>query len=145
MCCSTWSKHTKIMPTGNISSSDLWYFNLFTDTLLITFIALFSALRRSLRSHVILHKWLAFYSTFLNILWSGVLRVLLRLSVLRDWCQVKLLPSQCILCTPYNHAPCHVTSCKSTYVGCTCLVVTWDLHFWQNDWDLLHTTAVTRG
>ena len=23
-----------------------------------------------------------------------------------------------ILCTPYNHAPCHVTSCKATYIGC---------------------------
>ena len=26
-----------------------------------------------------------------------------------------------------------------------CLVVTCHLHFWQNDWDLLLTTAVTRG
>jgi len=23
------------------------------------------------------------------------------------WCHMKLLPSQCVLCTPYIHAPCH--------------------------------------
>ena len=23
------------------------------------------------------------------------------------WCHKKLLPSWCVLCTPYNHAPCH--------------------------------------
>ena len=30
------------------------------------------------------------------------------------WCLTKLLPSQRVLCTPYNHAPCHFTStiCK---------------------------------
>ena len=37
------------------------------------YIALFSALEHSLRSHVILHEWLAFYSAFLNIHQSGVL------------------------------------------------------------------------
>ena len=26
-----------------------------------------------------------------------------------------------------------------------CLAVTWDLHFWQNDRDLVRTTAVTLG
>ena len=26
-----------------------------------------------------------------------------------------------------------------------CLAVTSHLHFWQNDWDLLHATAVTQG
>ena len=30
----------------------------------------------------------------------------------------KLLPSRRIVCTPYNHAPYRVTSCKATYVGC---------------------------
>ena len=56
----------------------------------------------SLRSHVILHEWLAFYSMFLNMHRSGVLKAL-------AW----LLPhgtaaiSVQILCTPYNHATCH--------------------------------------
>ena len=55
----------------------------------------------SLRSHVILHEWLAFYSAFLNIHRSGVLTAL-------AW----LVPHETavsaqVLCTPYNHAPCH--------------------------------------
>ena len=33
--------------------------------------------------------------------------------LLCGWCRVKLLPSQHVLCTPYNHAPCHVTLCKA--------------------------------
>ena len=29
------------------------------------------------------------------------------------WCHMKLLPSWCILCTPYNHAPClYITNRK---------------------------------
>ena len=40
----------------------------------------------------------------------------------------------------------HVTSCKATYLTVyACLAVTCHLHFWQNDRDLLHATAVTRG
>ena len=49
-----------------------------------------------------------------------------------------------VLCTPYNHAPSHFMQshiCK-VYV---CLAVTCDLHFWQNDQDLLHATAVKWG
>ena len=41
----------------------------------------------------------------------------------------------------------HDTSCKATNVRCmrVNLDVTCQLHFWQNDRDLLHATAVTRG
>ena len=49
-----------------------------------------------------------------------------------------------VLCTPYNHAPCHFMQrdiCK-VYA---CLAVTFHLHFWQNDFDLLRAIAVTRG
>ena len=49
-----------------------------------------------------------------------------------------------VLCTSYKHASCHFIQshvCK-VYV---CLAVICYLHFWQNDWDLLHATAVTRG
>ena len=53
----------------------------------------------TLCSHVILHEWIAFYSTFLNIHWSGVLTALTR--------KLKWLPSRHVLCTTYNHAPCH--------------------------------------
>ena len=49
-----------------------------------------------------------------------------------------------VLCTQYNHAPCHFMQshiCK-VFAG---LAVTCHLHFWQNDRDLLCATAVTRG
>ena len=36
------------------------------------------------------------------------------------WRHVELLPSRCILCTPYNRAACHYTSRKATYV-CACV------------------------
>ena len=41
----------------------------------------------------------------------------------------------------------HVTSCKATCIHKVhaSLAVTCHLHFWQNDWDLLRATAVTRG
>ena len=49
-----------------------------------------------------------------------------------------------VLCTPYNHAPCHFmqSHIRKLYAG---LAVTCHLHFWQNDQDLLRATAVTRG
>ena len=40
------------------------------------YIALFSALEQTLRSHEILHEWIAFYSAFFNIHRSGVLTAL---------------------------------------------------------------------
>ena len=49
-----------------------------------------------------------------------------------------------ILCTPYNHAPCHFMQSHIRKVY-ACLAVTCHLHLWQNDWDILRATAVTRG
>ena len=49
-----------------------------------------------------------------------------------------------VLCTPYNHAPCHFMQrhiCK-VYAW---LAVTCPLHFWQNDQAILHATAVKQG
>ena len=97
---------------------------------------LYSAILRfgadSLRSHVILHEWIAFYSAFLNIQrWHG-------------WCHMKLLPSRRILCTPYNHAPCHFMQSHTRKVY-ACLAVTCHLLFWRNDRGLIRATAVTRG
>ena len=60
------------------------------------------------------------------------------------WCHKKLLPSRRILCTPYNHAPCHFMQSHIRKVY-ACLVVTCHLRFWQNDRGLLHATAVTQG
>ena len=49
-----------------------------------------------------------------------------------------------VLCTPYNHAPCHFiqSHIRNVYA---CFPVTCHLHFWQNDRDLLRATVVTRG
>ena len=49
-----------------------------------------------------------------------------------------------VLCTLYNHAPCHFMQSRIRKVYAY-LAVTWHLHFWQNDQDLLRATAVTRG
>ena len=59
------------------------------------------------------------------------------------WCHMKLLPSRCVLCTPYNHAPCHFMQSHIHKVY-ACLAVTSHLHFWQNDRGLLRATAVTQ-
>ena len=103
---------------------------------------LYSAILRSpadsLCSHVILYEWSAFYSAFWNIHRSGVLTELAWLVPL------KLLPSRCILCTPYNHTPCHFMQSHIRKMH-TYLAVTCHLHFWQYGRDLLQATAVTQG
>ena len=62
------------------------------------------------------------------------------------WRHMKLLPSRRILCTPYNHAPCHFMQSHIRKVY-ACLAVTCHLPFWQNDRGLLvlRATAVTWG
>ena len=52
--------------------------------------------------------------------------------------------SRRVLCTPYNHAPCHFMQSHVRKVY-ACLAVTCHLRFWQNDRGLLRATAVTRG
>ena len=60
------------------------------------------------------------------------------------WYHMKLLLSQHILCTTYNHAPCHFMQSHIHTVHAY-LAVTCHLHFRQNDQDLLHATALTLG
>ena len=60
------------------------------------------------------------------------------------WCHKKLLPSRRVLCTPYNHAPCHFMQSHIRKVHAY-LAVTCHPHFWQNDRGLFRATAVTRG
>ena len=93
----------------------------------------------SLHSHVILHEWIAFYSAFFLISTEVVY-----LQRWHGWCHKKLLPSQSVLCTLYNHASCHFMQSHICKVY-ACLAVTCHLHFWQNDRGLLHATVVTRG
>ena len=57
---------------------------------------------------------------------------------------MQLLPSRRVLCTPYNHAPCHFMQSHRRKVHAY-LAVTCHLHFWQNARGLLRATAVTRG
>ena len=80
-----------------------------------------------------------FITHFFNMHWSGVLTVLAWL-VPHETTAV----SAQVLCTPYNHAPCHFMQSHIRKVY-ACLAVTCHLHFWQNDWDLLCATVVTRG
>ena len=88
---------------------------------------LYSAIIRSradsLRSHVILHEWLAFYSAFINIHRSGVLTALAWL-VPHETAAV----SAHVLSTPYNHVPCHVMQSRIRKV-CACLAVACHMHF----------------
>ena len=88
---------------------------------------------------MILHDLIAFCSAFLNI--STEVMYLQRW---HGWYHMKLLPSRRVLCTPYNHAPCHF---MQSHIGKVhaCLAVTCHLHFWQNDRGLLRAAAVKRG
>ena len=105
--------------------------------LMITFIQHYCPLSRagSLRSHVIPHEWTAFHSAFLNINRSRVLTALASL-VPHETAAV----SAQVMCTPYNHAPCHFMQSHIRKVY-ACFAVTCYLHFWQNDRDLLRATV----
>ena len=88
---------------------------LIDDWLMITYIALFSALLSRLTALVCCSTWVtSFIVRFLNIHQSGVLTVL-------AW----LMPHETaavsaqVLCTPYNHAPCHFL--QSHICRCTCV------------------------
>ena len=125
-CCKTWW-------IKNLNLNQPWWW----------WLVLYSAILRSqadsLRSHVILHEWLAYF----------IARFLISTEVVylqrwHGWCYMNLLPSRRVLCTPYNHAPCHFMQrhIRKLYA---CLAVTCHLHFSQDDRDLLRATTVTRG
>ena len=90
-------------------------------------------------SHVILHEWLAYFTARFSVISTEVVY----LQRWHGWCHMNLLPSRCVLCTPYNHAPCHFMQSHIRKVY-ACLAVTCHLHFWQDVRDLLRATAVTR-
>ena len=105
---------------------------------------LYSAILRSLEQTHCACMWFymsdkLFIACFFNIHRSGVLTALAWL-VLHETGAI----SAQVLCTPYNHAPCHFmqSHIRKVYVS---LAVTCHLHFWQNDRDLLRATAVMRG
>ena len=84
-------------------------------------------------------SFIARFFFFFYIHPSGVLTALARLGP-----HETAAVSAQVLCTPYNHAPCHFMQSHIRKVY-ACLAVTCHLHFWQNDRDLLRATAVTRG
>ena len=108
---------------------------------MVAYTALFSALLSRLMALAFgSARVTSFIALFLfNIHRTGVLTVLAWL-VPHETAAV----SAQVLCTPYNHGPCHFVQSHICKVY-ACLTVTCHLHFWQNDLDLLRATAVTRG
>ena len=105
-----------------------------------TFIALFSTLLSRLTALACgSTRVTSFLVCVLNIHRSGVLTALAWL-VPHETAAI----SAQLLCTPYNHAPCHFMQSHIRKVY-ACLAVTCHLHFWQNDQDLLHASVVTQG
>ena len=55
------------------------------------------------------------------------------------------MPHETVAVSVYNiHAPCHFVQSHRLNVHAS-LAVTCHMHFWQNDWDRLRATVVTRG
>ena len=67
----------------------------------------------SLRSHMILHEWLAFYGMFLNNHQSGVLTAL-------TWLVPHETAAFGVFCVQHTTMH-HVTSCKATYIKSMCV------------------------
>ena len=67
--------------------------------------------------------------------------------LLHGWCHMKLLPSQHT--SVYTIQLCTSLQCNliQSHIGRVhvCLGVTYYLHFWQNDWDLLLATVIICG
>ena len=83
----------------------------------------------ALLSHVILNESLAFYSAFLN-----------------GWWLVPHETAAVLARSVYTTQPCTVSHHfmqSHIHRVLMCLAVTCQLHFWQNDKDLLRATAVT--
>jgi len=97
----------------------------------------------ALLSHLILNEWLAFYSAF----WISTQVVYLQRCLVVTW----LAPRETAVFSArplYTMQPCttsrHFMQSHTRRVH-ACLAVTCHLHIWQNAWDLLRATAVTRG
>ena len=97
------------LPLGQTGSHSWWWWRL------LLYSAILRSRTDSLRSHVTLHEWLAFYSAFFWISTEVVY-----LQRWHGWCQhnaMKLLPSRRRFCVHHTTMH-HATSCKATYVRC---------------------------
>ena len=130
-CSNTWTMET--------SRVQWWICFLIDDRL-------YSAILRSLEQTHCARMW--FYMSdylFIALFFFFFLSTeVVHLQRWHGWCHMKLLPSQRVLCTPYNSAPCHFMQSHIRKMRAY-LAVTCHLHFWQNDRDILRATAVTRG
>ena len=115
----------------------LWLYHYYYYYWSLLYSAILRSRADSLHLHVILHEWIVFIARFFLISTEVVY-----LQRCYGWCHKKLLPSQRVLCTPYNHAPCHFmqSHIRKAYA---CLAVTCHLRFWHNDRGLLRATACT--
>ena len=105
---------------------------------LLLYSAILHSQADSLDACLILHEWIAFYSTFLNIHWSSVLTALAWL-VPHETAAVSVQ----VLCTPYNHVSCHFMQSHIRKVyAFSCNLPPALLAEWLG---LSRATAVTRG
>ena len=114
---------------------------IFINWLMIAYIVLFSALLSRLIALACGSTWLTSFIARFGF-WISTEVVYLQLAWLVPH-ETAAVSAQ-VLCTPYNHVPCHFMQSHIRKVY-ACLAVTCHLHFWQNDRDLLPATAVTRG
>ena len=116
--------------------------NLSMKSLSLLYSAILRSRADSLRSNVILHEWIVFIARFWISTEVDVLTALAWLVPQESAARVS--QSRRVLCTSYNHAPCHFMQSHIRKVY-ACLVATCHLRFWQDDRGLLRATAVTRG
>ena len=91
---------------------DFWFF---TGSWLLFDIVLFSALKQTHCARMWLYmSELLFAACFFCFVLSTKV---VYLQCWHGWCHKKLLPSQHVLCTPYNHAPCYFMQ-SHKYVRC---------------------------
>ena len=115
------------------------------DWLMIAYIALFSALFSRPTALACGSTWVtSFIARFLFILFLIFTEVVYFTALAWLVPHETAAVSAQVLCTPYNHAPCHFMQSRIRKVY-ACLAVTCHLHSWQNDRGLLRATVVTRG
>ena len=102
--------------------------------------------RLSHSSWALIRLWISdssFTQRVLNIHLSGYSVLYL----LHGWCHVKLPPSRRKFCVHQSNMQQFIVLFIRSHRRRmhVCLVVTWHLHIWQNDRDLLRDAAITRG
>ena len=87
--------------------------------LLITFIQCYSPLSNTFHSHYT-RMWFYMSEQLFTVRFLISTEVVYR-QRWHGWCHMKLLLYWHVLCTPYNHAPCHFMQSHISYVRCMCI------------------------